>query len=389
MRRGRFINRDHLQILRAANSRLIPCRVWHTVGVNGLPAYPGSNWPRWVDEPTQDGAGPVWVAADESGSTGENLIDPQGVIAHATVCIDDESAAPLLEELRSRAGSLQAPEVKFAQFARERGLIALSNFLAPDGYMDDRVNISVGDKRFIIVSKMIDLLVEEEARERGVDMYSDLSAREMARTFFTEGKRGLGEFWEPLLAAFVSLARATQRKGVKEDVESFFARLEHARLRCQRNSVEEVLAALLRARKHAEDLVLSTSIGEWPVLDPMVAMLPLSIAHWYSKFGMVRMLHDEHKLFTPEFTQDFLMMLWHAHTVIPQVPQLGVAEFCVGSSRKHPSVQLADLAASAGRVVIEAYLGRPSRAADVLRDSVMCHIRSPWLLADDDIGHNA
>src|SRR5882757_1391502 len=61
-------------------------------------------WPRWASEWTVDETGPPWVAADESGSSGENLVDPRGVIAHATIRIDDRSAEPILTDLRARAG---------------------------------------------------------------------------------------------------------------------------------------------------------------------------------------------------------------------------------------------------------------------------------------------
>jgi hypothetical protein len=47
-----------------------------------------------------------------------------------------------------------------------------------------------------------------------------------------------------------------------------------------------------------------------------------------------------------------------------------MADFCVGQSKNHASIQLADLAASSGRVVIEAHLGKPSRSADALREAV-------------------
>ena len=36
--------------------------------------------------------------------------------------IDDELAAPLLAELRERAGATQVPEAKFIQFTKRRGL---------------------------------------------------------------------------------------------------------------------------------------------------------------------------------------------------------------------------------------------------------------------------
>lgn len=64
----------------------------------------------------------VTAPADESGSSGENLTDPRGgVFAHAAVRIDDETAEPILADLRRQADAAQSPEAKFAQFRTRLG----------------------------------------------------------------------------------------------------------------------------------------------------------------------------------------------------------------------------------------------------------------------------
>ena len=343
-------------------------------------------WPLWADKPTVDSTGPIWVAADESGSTGENLTDPLGVFAHASVRIDDATAEPVLAELRQQAGAIQSPEVKFAQFKSRRGRDVLATALAPGGVLAKRVVITVADKRFLIVSKMIDLLIEEAAHEQGIDLYADGAARDLAVTLFQDGPRALGELWEPLMAAFVSLARATQRgRGEKETVESFFARLDQARWRCRRRSVEQVLMALLHTRAHAEGLVLATEQRRSPLfpgLDPIIPMLPMTMNCAYVDHGPVRFLHDEQKIFTPEFVQELFPLMWHVHPDLARhVPRTRVAEFWTGDSSEHPSIQLADLAASAGRVVAEGLLGKPTELAGVLQSAVRPLIRH-WVAAD-------
>ncbi|HKS46220.1 MAG TPA: hypothetical protein VJT49_14135 [Amycolatopsis sp.] len=177
------------------------------------------------------------------------------MFAHAAVRIDDKTAGPLLADLRQQAGATQSPEAKFAQFKTRRGRKALADALGPGGALEDRVVID--DKRYLIVSKMIDLLVEELTHTRGIDLYRDGTARKLAVSLFRDGPRGLGELWDPLMAAFVSLARTTHRGGGdKETVDSFFARLDQARWRCRRRSVEPLLGLLLQTRAHADDLVL-------------------------------------------------------------------------------------------------------------------------------------
>ncbi|WIX78756.1 hypothetical protein QRX50_46765 [Amycolatopsis carbonis] len=343
-------------------------------------------WPMWADRTTADNDGPVWVAADESGSSGENLIDPQGTFAHAAVRIDDEAATPILAELRQEAGVTQAPEAKFAQFRHRRGRQALAAAFAAGGPLADRVVITVAHKRFLITTKMIDLLIEEEAHEQGIDLYANGAARELAVTLFADGPRALGPMWDPLMTAFVSLARATQRGGTqKETVESFFALLEEARWRSHRRNVEHVLLALLGTRVHADALVESVAHRRsaiFPGLDPLITMLPMTMNHMYTRYGPVRFLHDEQKIFTPAFAQELFQTMWRLPEILSHAPRTRVAEFWTGDSRRHPSIQLADLAASAGRVVTEAHLGEPTDVADALRPAVLPLIKD-YVLATE------
>ncbi|MFI6451732.1 hypothetical protein ACIBF6_09245 [Streptosporangium amethystogenes] len=312
------------------------------------------------------------MAADESGATGENLFDNQMIMAHATVKIDDYSALPIVNDLRNHAGILQPPELKFSQFNKIRSAHVLAEAFAPGGPLAGRVNIIVADKRYVAVAKIIDLLIEEWAYRRHIDLYRDGSARRMAQTFFRDGPRALGDLWDPLIMAFIGLTRKTQRRGIKEDVESFYQRLEEARWRCHRRSVEEVLKLLLETRSHAEEhaAALAQDTYSAPALDPLTPLITDNIRHWYQICGPFKLLHDEHSLLDGQFVQKILGALWIPHPSLKGLASKArVAIFATGRSVDHPSIQLADLAAGAGRVVIEAHYGTKTQVAAILRES--------------------
>ncbi|MGW6194755.1 hypothetical protein ACWF0M_01280 [Kribbella sp. NPDC055110] len=333
----------------------------------------GADWPRWVSEPTLDVNDSVWVAADESGTSGENLVDRDFVVAHATVRIDDATAAPILAELRERAGAKQAPEAKFSQFLKDPGLNALAEVFGPSGPLYERVSLMVADKPFIIVAKIVDLIVEEWAHDRGLNLYASGGARQMALMLSQKGPQALGDLWEPLMAAFVSLARTKQRKGAKETVASFYARLSEARRQCWRSDVGRVLDVLLDGKKHAHDLVrfVADEANVAATMDPMSFLLGDQVAMVCRRYGPVRFLHDEQNVLTRPFVDAVLRGAAASHVAFRgEGPPPTLTDFGLGRSKDHPSIQLADLAASSGRVVIEAHLGRPSRAADLLRDVV-------------------
>jgi hypothetical protein len=295
------------------------------------------------------------------------------VVAHAAVRVDDATAAPILGELREKAGATQAAELKFSQFTKDAGLRALAEVFDSSGPLGGRLSIAVADKRFVIVAKIVDLVVEEWAFERGMNLYAGGTARQMALTLSQKGLQALGDLWDPLLAAFVSLARAKQRKGAKETVASFYQRLAEARRRCWRRDVGVVLDVLLDSRKHADDLVrfVADEATVVATMDPMSFLLGDQIAIAHQLHGPIRLLHDEQNLLTPPFVDAVLRGIVASHLAFGRAgPPPVVADFCVGRSKEHPSIQLADLTAASGRVVIEAYLGKPSRSADLLREAV-------------------
>ncbi|MFH9957406.1 hypothetical protein ACH4OX_24780 [Streptomyces roseolus] len=70
------------------------------------------------NEPTSDDAGGGrWIACDESGWDGEQLVGRQRrFLVFASVAIDDAEAAPLINTLRKQARIQQARELKFHLF---------------------------------------------------------------------------------------------------------------------------------------------------------------------------------------------------------------------------------------------------------------------------------
>jgi hypothetical protein len=96
-------------------------------------------------------------------------------------------------------------------------------------------------------------------------------------------------------------------------------------------------------------------------LDPHVALLPDSLRHWYREIGRpYRLLHDEHVVLTPRLVGQIMTGLAKRFPGLPWGGKAELALFGVGTSHAHPSIQLADLAAGAGRTVISDFLSNAS-----------------------------
>ncbi|MFF3227252.1 hypothetical protein ACFYV7_30955 [Nocardia suismassiliense] len=209
----------------------------------------------------------------------------------------------------------------------------------------------------------------------------------MARTLFKDGPRGLGDLWEPLLDAFVRMARpGTEDRA--NDVDAFFERIDAARRRCHRRSLDPILQALAQCRAHADELVAAIEHPNAPfraVLDPHIALLPDNLRYWYRELGRpYRLLHDEHIVFTPQMVRSTMIPLASVRPH-PSLPRMGKAVlhlFGTGSSEAHPSIQLADLVAGAGRTVTSDFLTGVSTLPDGLTAAVTPLVRL-GLLPDD------
>ncbi|GAB1508014.1 hypothetical protein JCM33774_00550 [Actinophytocola sp. KF-1] len=328
----------------------------------------------------------MWVAADESGTTGEDLLSDQPVMAHATVRIDDHTAAEVLADLRARARSIQAEELKFRHVRRGRAAEVLAEMLVPGGALAGRVNLVVAFKPYMAVSKVIDLLIEEWANEQGIDLYEGRRARTMARTLFRDGPRGLGEMWSPFLDAFVRLARPSQTGRPEERLEAFFTVVEGAQRRNHRRSLDPILFMLGRSAQHAEDLVAAINREDEPLLsslDPHVALLPDSLRYWYREIGKpYRLLHDEHVVLTSRMVTQTMTGLANRFPGIPWGGRAELALFGVGTSHAHPSIQLADLVAGAGRTLTSDFLNDTTTLPPSLTDALTPAIT--WGLLPDD-----
>lgn len=108
---------------------------------------------------------------DESGYTGYNLLDPvQPVFAVASADIHADEAESILRDAFPR---YQGAEFKFSNIwttGSRAGLTAFSKHIRTLG---DRSFVYIIDKRFGVLTKIVDFLIEPLVTDAGYDFYSD------------------------------------------------------------------------------------------------------------------------------------------------------------------------------------------------------------------------
>lgn len=109
---------------------------------------------------------------DESGFTGYNLLDPnQAVFTIASADLTNEEAAALLSEVFPR---YQGAEYKFANiWGSRRHRSRLVEFGKACVALGGRAFVTRTDKRFAVLTKIVDFLIEPNAHAAGYDFYAD------------------------------------------------------------------------------------------------------------------------------------------------------------------------------------------------------------------------
>ncbi len=112
------------------------------------------------------------IYLDESGFTGNDLYNPdQRFFTIASTIIEEQEAKDILDRCFPR---YQGDEYKFTNiWKRERSRDGLRALAAEIPTFSDRAFVWIIDKRFCLLTKLVDYLVEPGAYEAGFDWYAD------------------------------------------------------------------------------------------------------------------------------------------------------------------------------------------------------------------------
>lgn len=292
----------------------------------------------------------VEIACDESGFSGTNLLrSTEPVITHASVDLSAGEAAELLAALRS--GFRFSPhEFKSGQLLRGAGAgEALEWFLTA---LAGRAHVTVVDKEFFVVTRIIDLLLAEPSYAAGTRL--DREHRPAALALH-RSRHTAGADWDAFLAAFVDLVRIKRRHPDRQAVQRFF----QTRDALVRHGPGAPAATVLNelSPSHVWEVVTRLDNDDRsipPPLEPMLPALADTVLSWSGGRRQVLVTHDEQSA----LTADRLTRLQQALvSVIAPTDRAGrlpsgvspLAGLTMVDSRDDPRVQIADLLAGAAR----------------------------------------
>lgn len=285
------------------------------------------------------------IYCDEAGNSGANLLDPeQPCFVLASNDFSREEAESLLEHVRSAQGA----EPKFTSLRKSRnGVARLIRFLADPRLSNERVVVDVFHKKFMVTTKLVDIVAETVMHEFGRDLYergANLAMSNMLHYCMPVfcGQENTDRF----LGAFVELIR---RKGPTE-VDNFYAAGDAMIKACTSEDFKGDLVPFVERRlfdiwfgEHLDSLAL----------DPAIPALFQHIAAWGSrKEDRFHVVHDASKpiLASQATFQDMLALTGEESHLIGYDRRkmrfpLRALTLTQADSTLHPQLQVADLCA--------------------------------------------
>jgi hypothetical protein len=313
------------------------------------------------------------VGFDESGNTGPDLLNnAQPVFVLASVSTDEETAASLLgtpagvehhsvAALRTRAG-------------RDHTLKVLSASELHSG----TVKVAVMHKRFMVASKLVDLLVEPVAAQFGVDLYRqghhlalsnllymtwpvfDADGAELIWTSFVDWARRPGSVTGTALSGAIRRMSRYAPKGVDEW-------LEFAAVTLDADPTEFI------------------GSGEISDLDPAGAALIGLLHDWTTQLGACDVVHDDSKelrRWLPHLDQltnrpPVEVQLWNGVRIRYPLP---VGNIALNSSDLSSQVQLADLVAGSAMVAFSSLVRPTTESKRTFAEAVLKSDLPQWVI---------
>lgn len=290
------------------------------------------------------------IFLDESGFTGDDLYNPeQRFFTIASTIVGDDEAGSILERCFPR---YQGPEYKFANLWKRgtsrHGLRALASEIPS---LADRVFLWIIDKRFCLLTKMLDYLVEPGAYEAGFDWYANGWGLRYMNTAHRDVLRyGSEALYDETVRRWDAFARTPNRSTI-EELRQHLQQSEAATpapLSSLFNLAQRGLTHFLARNPRLEDFEDSSEIQVTSVL---------STVTWWRQQRRedFALIHDESSAFLKQ--QDLWDTILREDFEAPPIPiangsevelPLRVRSTTAVRSLESPAIQLCDVLAGFG-----------------------------------------
>lgn len=287
-----------------------------------------------------------FIYCDEHGNTGERLLDAeQPIFILASNDYDCVEARELVQGLLSQG----APEAKFKTLKKTpAGRARLMRLLVDPRLNSSRIAAFVIDKRYLVFTKLVDMVMETLLHEGGVDLYQRGANLSTANMMYFVVPTFCGESaTDVMLDAFVQLVRRRELEHMRGYVEAGEALVEA----CMDPETKDFLRPFFSAK------LMPHWLPDQPdnALDPAIPSLFNLIDTWgRRKIERFQVIHDRSKpiIASEEYFMRLMAQANEASTLVGYDRRkflfpLRADGLRHEDSASYPQLQLADVCAGA------------------------------------------
>lgn len=308
------------------------------------------------------------VAFDETGNTGQALLDPaQPIFALASVHLDDGAATQALALIKAS----NAREAKFSTLRTSGpGRRRVLSLLREPWMNASRIKAVFYHKPFMVTTKVVDMLLEPLALRGGVDLYANGANLATANLLHMAGPVFCGaDAYAEMLRRFVEMVRKTD----EATVSAFYAHVDAMRRGCTDSTLGAILSSIRFTSSMLDECL---SPGDVTALDPAIPTFVDLAAQWTADLGRSFSIVHDHSKPIQEKQKPLELLMTTAergpdHTGPGPRRQMPILSSGIQFLESHtvPQLQIADVIAGAVATVFRAAATRtPDKFAAQLRD---------------------
>jgi hypothetical protein len=301
----------------------------------------------------------IEIVCDESGFSGGNLVGfgHSPVFAHASICIEPQTGAQLIQQLRRKIGARGTGEYKSPEIMRPRRRPVLLWLLGPTSPINGNAYVHLTDTRFFVLARLMDVLLGGQPVSGITSPGRNPGTRPLALVLYRLAEQSYGTpRWQEFLKLSANLFRTNNRWLPKTPVQSFYAAVNSLAETSAAAEVREVMGMLKATRPIAEATRASYLRNPklTPLMEPLLPALNRTVHIWGSQAASLSVVHDEQSALTAERIADIATAYaasqpGHQLTDVRLVdsngePRVQIADFVAGIARRLASDQLQDRA---------------------------------------------
>lgn len=301
------------------------------------------------------------IFCDESGNTGSDLLNKeQPVFSLASTCLDADVAARLIKPLLRRGQT----EAKYSKLKGSvSGQNALIDFFMSPELSSSTAKAMLADKRYYLITHLVDKLIEPPLREHGIDMYAANANVRLTNVWYYAGNSVFPYgHWEKILKAFEQALRCPGN--------GTFAIFDQAlTVAASKTSYEDrdLMTGLLLARGRLNEFIgiYRNSV----TFDPAPDLLTALVHKWMEEYpGKFNLTHDKSKplarneKFFRALMSDVPSRIFGYGDRQVEMP-LRVSAFSFADSKDFAQLQVADIIAGAAIDALLSWSGNRSAQA--------------------------